>query len=447
MKHTENWQQKVYKPSEFPQDKQVEWNELRKKIIIRDKYVCQACQVRKRKSELTVHHIVPRDCQGSDHPDNLITLCSPCHDYVEAKGFREINLIKGCTKRSFEMQLDSIENSQGKHQKIDNETKSQDYQSDKSRIVTFCPNCRRQFARLRNNLGTKFRSFKCKCGMRANYSREIENFIWVEPRNYRSTPTNQDDKSKEKKDKPSKTNQQVDPKKEQILKPPIDENQKEMQFHVIEQSPLIVKNSNLIRCPKCKTLHKSKRDFGFQLYSITCKCGSSAKFNGREWEWIILSSSNAIKKFVPIETRKWDYLIIISLAEIAGFTFAEEPPRNFQEPYIGLTKDGMAQIELKGSPLKVDCVTLKAKIVEDTSLTVSNLSSAFFVMVAVFDKSSFTLAMKWINKNIRSVVINKSTFRKSFNDVTFSMWCNPIKEGYVGLAKVSFELSKQSNLL
>jgi len=30
----------------------------------------------------SIHHIIPRP-EGSDDPDNLITLCQPCHDVIE----------------------------------------------------------------------------------------------------------------------------------------------------------------------------------------------------------------------------------------------------------------------------------------------------------------------------------------------------------------------------
>jgi len=55
-----------------------EFTEKRKKEVLkRDKYTCQLCYSMTRR--LTVHHIKP---QGSADPDNLITLCSGCHNAV-----------------------------------------------------------------------------------------------------------------------------------------------------------------------------------------------------------------------------------------------------------------------------------------------------------------------------------------------------------------------------
>ena len=51
----------------------------REKIINRDNYTCQWCLERKQKSQLEVHHIIPRSKGGNNHPANLVTLCIPCH--------------------------------------------------------------------------------------------------------------------------------------------------------------------------------------------------------------------------------------------------------------------------------------------------------------------------------------------------------------------------------
>lgn len=56
---------------------------MRKAVIIRDKYECMEC--RKSNCMLEVHHIVPRRLRGSNTLDNLITLCSKCHQKTEGK--------------------------------------------------------------------------------------------------------------------------------------------------------------------------------------------------------------------------------------------------------------------------------------------------------------------------------------------------------------------------
>lgn len=56
---------------------------IRSRIIQRDGGRCQIChEVRPRP---LVHHIVPRPV-GSDHPDNLITLCRGCHHRLNING-------------------------------------------------------------------------------------------------------------------------------------------------------------------------------------------------------------------------------------------------------------------------------------------------------------------------------------------------------------------------
>jgi len=56
---------------------------LRKATIMRDGAKCMECD--KSNCILEVHHIVPRRLKGSDSIDNLITLCSICHDKTKGK--------------------------------------------------------------------------------------------------------------------------------------------------------------------------------------------------------------------------------------------------------------------------------------------------------------------------------------------------------------------------
>jgi len=58
------------------------WREMRRRILTRDGYHCQECNkpLADVPSWFTeVHHIVPRERGGSDHPSNLKTLCLVCH--------------------------------------------------------------------------------------------------------------------------------------------------------------------------------------------------------------------------------------------------------------------------------------------------------------------------------------------------------------------------------
>lgn len=53
---------------------------LRLYVLERDKYICQCCGFID--SSMEVHHIYPRRFGGFDDANNLITLCSFCHDGV-----------------------------------------------------------------------------------------------------------------------------------------------------------------------------------------------------------------------------------------------------------------------------------------------------------------------------------------------------------------------------
>jgi len=59
------------------------WIFLQWRIRKRDDHTCQVCGVaddpERLMMNLHIHHIIPRNQGGSDHPKNLITLCEPCH--------------------------------------------------------------------------------------------------------------------------------------------------------------------------------------------------------------------------------------------------------------------------------------------------------------------------------------------------------------------------------
>lgn len=54
--------------------------ELRNSIKRQDGYTCKICSKFGKSVELHVHHIIPIDKYGSNHPNNLITLCHSCHN-------------------------------------------------------------------------------------------------------------------------------------------------------------------------------------------------------------------------------------------------------------------------------------------------------------------------------------------------------------------------------
>jgi len=60
------------------------WSKIRERILKRDKFTCQICQNRA-KSKLHIHHILKRVSGGTDHYDNLITVCPKCHKNADIK--------------------------------------------------------------------------------------------------------------------------------------------------------------------------------------------------------------------------------------------------------------------------------------------------------------------------------------------------------------------------
>ncbi|MBK7952265.1 MAG: RecQ family ATP-dependent DNA helicase [Deltaproteobacteria bacterium] len=55
------------------------WAATRQTVLARDGFHCQDCSDQIDRSELDVHHLVPRAMGGTDEPSNLVTLCDGCH--------------------------------------------------------------------------------------------------------------------------------------------------------------------------------------------------------------------------------------------------------------------------------------------------------------------------------------------------------------------------------
>jgi predicted restriction endonuclease len=66
--------------------------ELREKVLKRDGWRCQTCG---RSENLHVHHMVFRSQLGDDVEENLITLCSNCHQKVHGRASEQDDT--GCT--------------------------------------------------------------------------------------------------------------------------------------------------------------------------------------------------------------------------------------------------------------------------------------------------------------------------------------------------------------
>ena len=57
------------------------YQQLYQQVLQRDGWRCQQCGSR---TNLQVHHIQPRSQSGDDAEENLITVCSECHDQIHS---------------------------------------------------------------------------------------------------------------------------------------------------------------------------------------------------------------------------------------------------------------------------------------------------------------------------------------------------------------------------
>lgn len=60
----------------------VEYTEVRKKVLSRDRYQCVNCDST---DDLEVHHIVPISKSGTNETSNLVIVCSDCHYHIHGK--------------------------------------------------------------------------------------------------------------------------------------------------------------------------------------------------------------------------------------------------------------------------------------------------------------------------------------------------------------------------
>jgi len=96
---------------EYQNGNQKDFYNVKAYVLHRDGYQCQKCETKKGKFH--VHHIVFRSNEGTNTPNNLITLCEDCHGRLhggefEIKGNRsktkhatEIGIVKSQLKKQF----------------------------------------------------------------------------------------------------------------------------------------------------------------------------------------------------------------------------------------------------------------------------------------------------------------------------------------------------------
>jgi len=76
------------------------WN-VREYVLYRDGHICQHCKGKSKNPVLEIHHIVSRQI-GGRKPNNLITLCSTCHEKVSKRDLKlGIKIPKGFKAETF----------------------------------------------------------------------------------------------------------------------------------------------------------------------------------------------------------------------------------------------------------------------------------------------------------------------------------------------------------
>jgi 5-methylcytosine-specific restriction endonuclease McrA len=83
-----DWHSEVYKPGV---KKEKRWLSVRGRCFLRDDNMCQMCR---KKSNLTAHHLKPREEGGKSQLRNLITLCEKCHNIAEMECLNRTQIIK-----------------------------------------------------------------------------------------------------------------------------------------------------------------------------------------------------------------------------------------------------------------------------------------------------------------------------------------------------------------
>ena len=107
---------KVINPSiykwQYQKGPQYGFENVKSYVRYRDNYKCQICNKNVGKEMNHVHHITHRNDGLNDRPENLILLCTKCHDAVHAgrvacpistaKSFRDMGVLNSCMKHLFE---------------------------------------------------------------------------------------------------------------------------------------------------------------------------------------------------------------------------------------------------------------------------------------------------------------------------------------------------------
>jgi len=80
----EEWEIKKEENARKQFELQMVWSMTRQAVLKRDQYSCTICGNIK-ETALHIHHILKKREGGTDHMDNLITVCNSCHKTADTK--------------------------------------------------------------------------------------------------------------------------------------------------------------------------------------------------------------------------------------------------------------------------------------------------------------------------------------------------------------------------
>lgn len=82
----EKWKKRAEREARLAEEDEAyrRWSAIRQQVLERDGHTCQLCGF-VASSNLHIHHIMKRSEGGTDHLDNLLTLCPSCHSKADRK--------------------------------------------------------------------------------------------------------------------------------------------------------------------------------------------------------------------------------------------------------------------------------------------------------------------------------------------------------------------------
>ncbi len=133
----------------------------------------------------------------------------------------------------------------------------------------------------------------------------------------------------------------------------------------------------------------------------------------------------ATEKPSPTPTRiasgGWDYADLKQSAEVLGFTFQTGSDVNGSPRLVGALDNGMAHMELIGTPSNVEKVIFTSDVTLDQTQLEKNLLPVFLMIMKIVPASHGAELMDWISQNTAEMITNDSVLSQNYGDVRLTM--------------------------